>query len=155
MIKRAQAAMEFLMTYGWAILVVLAAIGALAYFGVLSPANLLPEKCEFPSGLTCTETAAASLSGPVLGNGNEICFPVTNTLGYDVTGVVASTADCTSDAAQDISNGASATLCFDQCTTAGIGAGKKYSYNVEISYTSADTGISRAATGKVSGKWAS
>jgi len=37
--------MEFLMTYGWAILVVLVVIGALAYFGVLSPATLLPEKC--------------------------------------------------------------------------------------------------------------
>jgi uncharacterized protein (UPF0333 family) len=35
--RKGQAAMEFLMTYGWAILVVLAAIGALAYFGVLSP----------------------------------------------------------------------------------------------------------------------
>ena len=35
--KKSQAAMEFLMTYGWAILVVLAAIAALAYFGVLNP----------------------------------------------------------------------------------------------------------------------
>ena len=35
--KKSQAAMEFLMTYGWAILVVLVAICALAYFGVLSP----------------------------------------------------------------------------------------------------------------------
>ena len=32
--NRAQAALEFLMTYGWAILVVLVSIGALAYFGV-------------------------------------------------------------------------------------------------------------------------
>ena len=40
--KKGQAAMEFLMTYGWAILVVLAAIAALAYFGVLSPARFLP-----------------------------------------------------------------------------------------------------------------
>ena len=39
--KKSQAAMEFLMTYGWAILVVLVAIGALAYFGVLSPCSQL------------------------------------------------------------------------------------------------------------------
>ena len=51
--KKSQAAMEFLMTYGWAILVVLAAIAALAYFGVLSPAKLLPEKCVIESGITC------------------------------------------------------------------------------------------------------
>ena len=43
--KKGQAAMEFLMTYGWAILVVLVAIGALAYFGVLSPDRFLPERC--------------------------------------------------------------------------------------------------------------
>lgn len=41
--KKGQAAMEFLMTYGWAILVVLIAIGALAYFGVLSPERFKPE----------------------------------------------------------------------------------------------------------------
>jgi hypothetical protein len=34
--KKSQAAMEFLMTYGWAILVVLVAIGVLAYFGVFN-----------------------------------------------------------------------------------------------------------------------
>ena len=51
--KKSQAAMEFLMTYGWAILVVLAAIAALAYFGVLSPAKLLPEKCVIEAGITC------------------------------------------------------------------------------------------------------
>ncbi len=53
MFKKAQAAMEFLMTYGWAILVVLVVIGALAYFGVLSPATLLPEKCTLPIQLNC------------------------------------------------------------------------------------------------------
>lgn len=52
---RAQASMEFLMTYGWAILVVLAAIGALAYFGVLSPDKFLPSKCSIAPGIDCAE----------------------------------------------------------------------------------------------------
>ncbi|MFH1409709.1 MAG: hypothetical protein ABIH34_07395, partial [Nanoarchaeota archaeon] len=43
------------MTYGWAILVVLAGIGALAYFGVLSPSSFVPDKCIFPSGIDCIE----------------------------------------------------------------------------------------------------
>ena len=37
-------AMDFLYTYGWAILVVLGAIGALAYFGVLVP-EVIREDC--------------------------------------------------------------------------------------------------------------
>jgi len=40
--KKSQAAMEFLMTYGWAILVFLAAIDEQAYFGVISPEKFLP-----------------------------------------------------------------------------------------------------------------
>ena len=38
--KRGQAAMEFLMTYGWAILAAIIAIGVLAYFGVFNPGRL-------------------------------------------------------------------------------------------------------------------
>ena len=46
--KKSQAAMEFLMTYGWAILVVLVAIGALAYFGVLKQPQtyLSDDECD-------------------------------------------------------------------------------------------------------------
>ncbi len=62
MFKKAQAAMEFLMTYGWAILVVLVVIGALAYFGVLSPSTLLPEKCTFPSSVSCIDHSIQSSS---------------------------------------------------------------------------------------------
>ena len=51
--KKSQAAMEFLMTYGWAILVVMVVIGSLAYFGVLNPSMLLPEKCTLQMGLYC------------------------------------------------------------------------------------------------------
>ena len=53
--QRGQAAMEFLMTYGWAILVVLIAIGALAYFGVLNPSRFLPRSCTLMPGLDCDE----------------------------------------------------------------------------------------------------
>lgn len=45
------AVMDFMMTYGWVILVVLSAIGGLAYFGVLSTDRFYPDygnytKCE-------------------------------------------------------------------------------------------------------------
>jgi len=51
--RKGQSALEFLMTYGWAILVVLAAIGALAYFGVLNPTNFLPDQCIGSTGFGC------------------------------------------------------------------------------------------------------
>ena len=64
--RRGQAAMEFLMTYGWAILVVLVVIGALAYFGVLNPTNLLPEKCQLPAPFECSDYAVTDSPGRVI-----------------------------------------------------------------------------------------
>lgn len=75
--NKAQAALEFLMTYGWAILVVLAAIGALAYFGVLNPTNFLPDQCTATSGVGC-------LGKPVINN-NRIVFTLSNGLGQSIT----------------------------------------------------------------------
>lgn len=53
--KKGQAALEFLLTYSWAILVVIVIIGALAYFGVLNPENFIPEKCTFTAGFACDD----------------------------------------------------------------------------------------------------
>lgn len=78
MSKKGQAAMEFLMTYGWAILVVLAAIGALAYFGVLSPDRFLPEKCTLPSGMACLDFAWT---------GSDFQLVIQNSGGFDMSGV--------------------------------------------------------------------
>lgn len=53
--RNGQAAMEFVMTYGWAILAVLVSIGALTYFGVMNPSKYFPEKCLFSSGVNCKD----------------------------------------------------------------------------------------------------
>lgn len=55
--RNAQAAMEFLMTYGWALLVVLVVIGALWYMGVLNPESNVPDQCNLGSGFTCAGAA--------------------------------------------------------------------------------------------------
>ena len=52
---KAQAALEFLTTYGWAFLVILIMIGTLAYFGILNPGKLLPNRCNFGSEFQCVD----------------------------------------------------------------------------------------------------
>lgn len=103
--KKAQAAMEFLMTYGWAILVVLVVIGALAYFGVLNPQNLLPEKCTLPMGLYCKDHLIKE------GTPGSILFRLENGMGQgimirdiNITGEVLSGCD-TNDKTADTYNG--------------------------------------------------
>jgi hypothetical protein len=57
--KKGQITMEALLLYGAAILVVLLAVAALIYFGVLDLGNMLPTKCSFESSgvFTCEEYA--------------------------------------------------------------------------------------------------
>ena len=45
--------MEFLMTYGWAILIMLVVIAILFMLGVFNPAGSVPESCVLPAGFSC------------------------------------------------------------------------------------------------------
>ncbi|USN45609.1 MAG: hypothetical protein H6502_00565 [Candidatus Woesearchaeota archaeon] len=56
--KRGQAALEFLTTYGWAFLVILVMIGALSYFGILSPDRFTSERCNFGTEVVCNKDEA-------------------------------------------------------------------------------------------------
>jgi len=74
--NKAQAAMEFLMTYGWMILVVLIVIVALTYFGILSPDIFFPDRCSLPPGLSCLDFELGTSSATVV---------LQNTFGEDIT----------------------------------------------------------------------
>ena len=138
--NRGQAAMEFLMTYGWAILVVLAAIAALAYFGVLSPDRFLPDKCQLPSGIACIDSRLTE-SGATL--------VIQNALGFDMTGITVTLTGtgCTgSDSSPaTLANGAQATYVIT-CTPTG---GTRYSGEIEFEYTNAGTSLQHEASGEL------
>ncbi len=84
---KGQAAMEFLMTYGWAIMVVLVVIGALGYFGVLNPSRFIPEKCDISIGFSCQDLVV-SLGVDPDGAGALLPTPtqinIVNNLGRDL-----------------------------------------------------------------------
>ena len=64
--KKAQAAVEFLMTYGWMIIVVVVAIAALAYFGVFDVSKNRPSKCTADGGMFCSGTSVGTYSVTVV-----------------------------------------------------------------------------------------
>jgi len=96
--KKSQAALEFLTTYSWAFLVIIIMVGALAYFGVLSPSKLLPDRCNFGSEVTCNKDfmvvdnvdATAGAGGPT---DNVVSMRLENNVGssISVTAVTATT----------------------------------------------------------------
>jgi len=58
--KKGQAALEFLITYGWAIMAAMIVIAALTYFGVTNPATSLPDKCIFSNAFECKDYQMSS-----------------------------------------------------------------------------------------------
>jgi len=139
--KKAQAAMEFLMTYGWAILVVLAAIGALAYFGVLSPGEFLPEQCVLISGLSCLDFTIDTDTTTIF---------VSNSLGTDMALTSVTIGNCTSAFSNTIKNGDTYTITLTGCSNGAIG--NKFKEDITIAYTNQNSGFAKTATGKLTGK---
>jgi len=141
--RKSQAAMEFLMTYGWAILVVLVAIGALAYFGVLSPDKFLPSKCVLPAGLTCADFKIDTT--------DSVTVVLRNGLGADLSAVTVKTETCVAGTAGTVTNGADVTLKVGTCTPTLV-SGKKFNEDVIVSYKNDDTGLTKTVTGTITGK---
>ena len=82
--KKGQAALEYLVTYGWAFLAILVVLGALAYFGLLTPARYLPARCEFGVQLECVDYVledSVSYSGLTL---DRIRLQFRNNFGDDI-----------------------------------------------------------------------
>jgi hypothetical protein len=145
------------MTYGWAILVVLAAIAALAYFGVLSPDRFLPNKCTVNGGFSCVEYKVNS-GGPLQVN-------LQNNLGADATNVVVtlSSDDCVlapvaatdtyGDPANAIpvglENGDRTGLLSWTCGT--FPTSGKFSADVDVVYWQSGQSVNHTASGTISG----
>jgi len=170
--KKGQAAMEFLMTYGWAIVVVLAAIGALAYFGVLSPNKLLPDRTTFTAPLPNVDNAVISLADGTI----EIAFrnnkgvaiqiprdgtfisdqcqgsPITNSdAGANL--LVTDTAGADIGPAVDIQNGAGFLINWACTPVAGSVVGSKFKAEISCDYVNSETGQTIKQTGTVEGKF--
>ncbi len=161
--KRGQAAMEFLMTYGWAILVVLAAIGALAYFGVLNPGQLLPDKCTFPSSFDCVDKPVVNFdTGEVqIAVRNDVGYPI-DTVGATLTG----DGDCTTVSLDSVTDPDNATLDYTGTTdlqpggravvtfTCGGGSGISgdFEADVQLSYVNTETSLTHSARGQLRAK---
>lgn len=134
--------MEFLMTYGWAVLVVLAAIGALAYFGVLSPDKFLPEKCTLPSGIACLDFRQKDASA--------VTLVIQNAQGFDISGVHmqldTGSENCSSATIPSVIDGQKATL--DVSCNQSFAKGK-FSGTIRLNYTRSDSTMEHIKTGQL------
>lgn len=157
--KRGQAAMEFLMTYGWAILVVLIAIGALAYFGVLNPGRFLPSSCTVTPGISCEDFVVDYVDG---GN-DSITLSLRNGMGDDLTNVdvainepdtstavctLSCSSGCTGTGSDTMPDGELTIWSDSNCTGGGgVGSqGSKFKGDILFTYTGTG-GLNHTKTG--------
>jgi hypothetical protein len=146
--KNGQAAMEFLMTYGWAILVVIIAITALASFGVLSPGKLLPTSCIFETGISCDDSYITP---------SHFLIVVTNGFGRDV---VFSTFNLTASSGSSyygeknviLLDGESATYLLNITNeTYYLNVGSRASFDIKIEYTKKESTLVHILDGRIIG----
>lgn len=126
--KKTQAALEFLITYGWAILAALIAIGALAYFGVLSPEALLPDRCILPLGIACLDYKVESYRA-ILVLRNNLGEIVT----IDKVAVSANNHECFYNESTVLNNDDKVIITITQCNNGE--ARQKFDGVINITYT--------------------
>ncbi|VVC04447.1 Uncharacterised protein [Candidatus Burarchaeum australiense] len=159
MVKKGQAAMEYLMTYGWAILVIVIVLAALLYLGVFNVGSRTPEQCNFQVGILCTSAKVTTTTTSLtLRNGlgqrmnvcSILCDDTRRTSGADYLTTIATEGgtvlSCTSPPVDAIGSnavdvGEEKTLqqanggCIDSSTTpATVAVGGKYRGKVYITY---------------------
>jgi hypothetical protein len=125
---KAQAAMEFLMTYGWALVLVLLATAALAYFGLLNPDRYITDKFTLGQGLFVKDGSV---------NDSHVTLMVYNGVGKPIRSLTVNVTNCMNNdrisAPVDMIDGQTAKIMIN-CTGATLG--RKFKSNmVAIYYT--------------------
>jgi len=74
---KCQSAMEYLMTYGWAILIITIALASLFFLGFFNPSNFVSTFCLGQGGFKC--------QNPVLATNGNLAISITNNVGQSTS----------------------------------------------------------------------
>ena len=139
--RKAQASMEYLMSYGWALLVVIGLISALAYFGVMRPSLLLPEQCVLGTELLCKDLRAEP---------DKISMLVYNSGTFDMNVIGIDFETCSSTPNQVVKTGQQKLFIVTGCSNGE--QNEKLISDVDIHYTSANHKLNKTLTGRIVAK---
>lgn len=136
--KRGQAAMEFLMTYGWAILAAVIVVGVLWYM-IGNPANLAGNNFQ--------------VSAPLVGNAMSIdatttTLEIRNGASESITVTNITVGSCNSAPGASVAAGSLQAFSVACNRTSG----DRVNDDVTISYTTSGSSVTQSATGSVTGR---
>jgi len=140
--RKGQAAMEFLMTYGWAILAAVIAIGVLAYFGVFNPGRFMPKACTLAAPLGCADSKISA---------TNISLVIRNGAGEEMEIREISITNCnmTNPVSINMSTGNTTGVYELIC---GSSLSGKFRGDITVKYKRTDTTFVETSTGTISGK---
>lgn len=151
--KRGQAALEFLSTYGWAIMVVLLAIAALTYFGVFNFESFIPDQCLLSDGFECNDHQLSASSDQLL----DVAFILANQLpqAVNISEINVTCYDCNSGLGSSAICGVSQILRASErveitCDDVGLTSpGKKATVDINFDYTPIGKKYPKPVNGKI------
>lgn len=158
--KRSQAAMEFLLTYGWALVLGILVVSSLTYLGVLDANDLanrfLPRKCDMPVEIHCEDHAL--YVEDVFGTDyNTLTLFLRNNKGHSVEVVsveVLNSGSPPKNFGDVLSNTATLDFPVDNLQPkngVAIGSGS-YELKVKVKYKNRETTLEHTAVGEVRGR---
>ena len=144
--KKGQVAMEFLMTYGWAILAAIIVIGVLALY--FRPSTLTTESAVVTAPLYAVgaTVAPATVQLEVKNNGGET---ITTTAAALTINTPSGDTCAAGTGVGALAAGATQIISFGTCTMA---TGDSVNADVSISYTRPDSTLTLTSTGTITGK---
>jgi len=137
--KRGQAALEFLMTYGWAILSAIIVIGALGSYFYINDGG---------TDRVIINEPFSGLASQV--NATHVILEIENKVSWDLTSVAVnvSGAGCTETTIGDMPSSTTASIVRIPCS--GI-SGSNFRGDITIKYLKPGSSLEQKATGQVSG----
>ncbi len=138
MFKKGQAALEFLMTYGWAILAAVVVVGVLWYM-IGNPANLAGDSFQVSAPFVSNAMAisASGIEIEVRNGGAET---------YNVTSIDIENCATTNPGTEIPAGDLQAFT-----VSCSLTSGDRFNGDVEISYTSSGSSVTQTATGSIRG----
>ena len=136
--KKSQTAMEFLMTYGWAILIVLIVLAVLFAFGVFNPST--PNTCQVDLPFVCKDAVADE---------NSIIIKIAKTGG--IASAIVTNMEVNSQNCNPFSINLDKMEDYFGCIIT-LDKGDKFTARFTLDYTGKSGGLSHTITGESSGK---
>lgn len=148
---RGQSAIEFLMSYGWAIMIMLTVVAIMFYVGIFSPRTVSPNACVLPAGFACYGYKISSDAG---GNGT-LTLDLAQTTGHTLYITEMACTDQESVTYTTLNTRAytgertNLTLTCYNSDGSRPAAGDYYRGSIYIRYTDEDTNIQHSISGEM------